>query len=29
MEDIEVRVCGDQPTVDEDTPVELIEIYVK
>ena len=29
MSDIEVRVCGDQATVDEDTPVELIEIYVK
>ena len=29
MQDIEVRVCGDQSTVDEDTPVELIEIYVK
>ena len=29
VDDIEVRVCGDQATVDEDTPIELIEIYVK
>jgi dynein heavy chain len=29
MDDIEVRVCGDQPTHDEDTPVERVEIYVK
>ena len=27
--DIEVRICGDQSTNDEDTPVELLEIYVK
>ena len=29
MDDIEVRVCGDQDTDDEDTPVVLLEIYVK
>jgi hypothetical protein len=29
IDDVEVRICGDQPTHDEDTPVELIEIYVK
>ena len=29
MADIEVRICGDQETEDEDTPVELVEIYVK
>ena len=28
-ESIEVRICGDQPTVDEDTPIELLEIYVQ
>ena len=27
--DIEVRICGDEPTTNEDTPVELFEIYVK
>ena len=27
--DIEVRICGDQSTYDEDTPVKLIELYVK
>ena len=27
--DIEVRVCADQYTEDEDSPVELIDIYVK
>ena len=26
-EDIEIRICGDEGTVNEDTPVELIEIY--
>ena len=26
---IEIRICGDQPSYDEDTPLELIEIYVK
>ena len=28
-ESIEVRICGDQPTADEDTPVELLEIFVQ
>ena len=28
-ESIEVRICGDQETDDEDTPVELLEIYVQ
>ena len=27
--DIEVRICGDEGTGNEDTPVELLEIYVK
>ena len=27
-EDIEVRVCGDQPTSNEDTPLQVIELYV-
>ena len=27
-DDIEVRICGDQGTANEDIPVELIEIYV-
>ena len=27
--DIEVRICADQSTNDEDTPVKLIELYVK
>ena len=26
---IQVSICGDQSTTDEDTPVELIEIYVQ
>lgn len=29
LSDIEVRVCGDESTSNEDTPVALIEIYVK
>ena len=29
MSDIEVRICGDESTDNEDTPVELLEIYVK
>ena len=29
MDDIEVRICGDQRTGDEDTPVGLVEIYIK
>ena len=28
-DDIEVRICGDQGTGDEDTPVELIELYIR
>ena len=28
-DDIEVRICSDDDTQDEDTPVELIELYVK
>ena len=28
-DDIEVRICGDQRIGDEDTPIQLIEIYVK
>ena len=28
-ESIEVRICGDQETDDEDTPIELLEIYVQ
>ena len=27
-EDIEIRICGDEATSNEDTPLELIEIYV-
>ena len=28
-DDIEVRICGDQARGDEDTPIQLIELYVK
>ena len=29
VDDIEIRLCGDQdPTVVEDTPIELVEIYI-
>ena len=28
-DDIEIRICADQGTSNEDTPLELIEIYVK
>jgi len=28
-DDIEVRICGDQHTVDEDNPIELIELYIR
>ena len=28
-DDIEVRICGDEAIANEDTPVELIELYVK
>ena len=27
--DIEVRICGDEPPNNEDTPVELIELYTR
>ena len=27
--DIEVRICGDQSTGDEDTPIALLEVYVQ
>ncbi len=26
---LEVRICGDQPTYDEDVPFELVELYVQ
>ena len=29
MTDIEVRICGDKGTAFKDTPVELLEIYIK
>ena len=29
IQDIEVRICADQDTGDEDTPVGLIEIYIR
>ena len=29
IQDIEVRICADQDTGDEDIPVELVEIYVR
>ena len=28
-DDIEVRICGEEPRSNEDTPVELIELYVR
>ena len=28
-DDIEVRICGDENTANEDTPVELVEIYIQ
>ena len=27
-DDIEVRICGNQATRDEDTPIELVELYI-
>ena len=27
--DIELRVCGDQSVSDEDTPVDIIELFVR
>ena len=29
VSDIEIRICTDQHTINEDTPLELVEIYVK
>ena len=29
MDDIEVRICGDQRTGDEDSPLSLLELYVQ
>ena len=28
-DDIEVRICGNQEIADEDTPIQLIELYIK
>ena len=28
-DDIEIRICGDEPPDNEDTPVELIELYIR
>ena len=28
-DDIEVRICGDQSTGDEDSPIQLLEIYIQ
>ena len=28
-EDIEVRICGDQNTDDEDNPITLLELFIK
>ena len=28
-DDIEVRICGNEPTSNEDTPVELVELYIR
>ena len=28
-DDIEVRICGDQDTTDEDTPIKLLELYIQ
>ena len=27
--DIEVRICGSEPTTNEDSPIELLELYVQ
>ena len=29
MDDIELRLCGDEETENEDTPLELVEIYIR
>ena len=28
-DDIELRLCGDENTINEDTPLEMVEIYIK
>ena len=28
-DDIEVRICANEPTSDEDTPVEVVELYIR
>ena len=28
-EDIELRVCGNQGGIDEDTPLDIIELYIR
>ena len=28
-DDIEMRMCFDQPSTDEDTPIEIIELYIR
>ena len=28
-DDIELRICGDQSTIDEDTPIEQVEMYIR
>ena len=28
-DDIEIRICGNRATTDEDTPVEIIELYIR
>ena len=28
-DDIEIRICGEEPSLNENTPVELVEMYVK
>ena len=28
-DDIEVRICGNEGTDNEDTPIELMEIYIQ
>ena len=28
-DNLEVRVCGDQPVSDEDTPVDLVQLYIQ
>lgn len=29
VDDIEVRICGDEGTDNEDTPIKLLEIYIQ